>query len=264
MLHHVDTGEGIPVLIFHGATLDHRHMMESLEPVFAERPGWRRIYVDLPGHGQSPPRDSIRTQDDLLSAVMDFATDILGDARFAIAGESRGSYVAQGMIHLNPAPVIGAALIVPGGSPSADPDRLPPHQVFVTDPDLWVEMSLDERKWMGGFHVVQNSAILKKMRRTKHPARALCDQDQADRVNANFDFSFHRLGERTDFDGPSVIIAGRQDSLSGYLDAMDLVAGFSRASLAVLDTAGHGVAWERPELFNALVVDWLQRMEPSV
>jgi len=35
---------------------------------------------------------------------------------------------------------------------------------------------------------------------------------------------------------------------------------FSRATLAVLDTAGHALAWERPEVFHALMRDWLDRL----
>ncbi len=30
--------------------LDHSSVVAAFEPVFAGRPGWRRIYVDLPDH----------------------------------------------------------------------------------------------------------------------------------------------------------------------------------------------------------------------
>lgn len=42
MLPHVVVGEGAPLLIQHGSSLDHRHMMESLEPVFDGLDGFRR------------------------------------------------------------------------------------------------------------------------------------------------------------------------------------------------------------------------------
>lgn len=53
-IHYEVHGEGKPILLLHGAFLDHRHMMSDLEPVFVARTGWQRIYVDLPGHGQTP------------------------------------------------------------------------------------------------------------------------------------------------------------------------------------------------------------------
>jgi pimeloyl-ACP methyl ester carboxylesterase len=260
MLHHLIVGDGKPVVILHGSTLDHRHMMASLEPVFEPLDGWKRIYVDLPGHGLSPPRDTINTQDDLLGAVMDFMENILPDQKFAVAGESRGSYIAHGMAHLNPEPICGVALIVPGGSPSADPARLPAHRVMVADPSIHNDMTDDEKRNFDGFYVVQRRDALEKARRTKYPAKALWDAGQASRVNAAFDFSFHERGERTIYDGPSLIVAGRQDSMSGYLDAVDLLPQFTRATLAVLDMAGHGLTWERPEVFNALFRDWLDRV----
>lgn len=260
MLHTVTRGEGHPILILHGSTLDHRHMMESLEPVLAGVDGWRRVYVDLPGHGQSPPREDIRTQDDLLAAVMSFARSYFGKNAFAIVGESRGSYIAQGMAHMMPETVSGVALIVPGGSPTADPARLPKHQILRPDPSLRDELSENEIYRFENMLVIQTREILEKARRTKSPARALWDEAQEERVGQAFDFSFHKRGETTEFDKPSLILAGRQDSMSGYLDAIDLMPQFTRASLAVLDTAGHSLAWERPDVFKALILDWLERL----
>ena len=75
-----------------------------------------------------------------------------------------------------------------------------------------------------------------------------------------FDFSFHLHDEAPAFDGPSLIVAGRQDSMSGYRDSLDLIDQFPRATLSVLDTAGHGLAFERPALLQALLRDWLERL----
>ncbi len=260
MLHHETVGAGSPLLILHGSRLDHRHMMETLEPIFEGLVGWKRVYVDLPGHGQSPPQDSIGTQDDLLAAVIEFATEAIPDQKFGIVGESRGSYLARGFVHLHPDRIRGAALIVPGGSPTADPSRLPEHQVLEPDPSMRSELRDDEVARFENFMVVQRRDILERSRRSKYPAFDLCDAAQAERVNNSFDFSFHNQGETSEFDGPSLIIAGRQDSMSGYLDAVDLLPQFTRATLTVLDAAGHGLAWERPEVFDALFRDWLQRL----
>lgn len=99
-----------------------------------------------------------------------------------------------------------------------------------------------------------------KTRRTKLPAIDLWDPEQGERVNAVFDFSFESQGAASLFEGPGLIVAGRQDSVSGYLDAIDLLSQFPRASLAVLDVAGHGLTRARADLFDALLRDWLQRL----
>ena len=42
-------GEGVPILMLHGRPTDHESMMGAFEPIFREREGWQRVYVDLPG-----------------------------------------------------------------------------------------------------------------------------------------------------------------------------------------------------------------------
>ena len=43
-------GDGRPILFVHGLAVDRRVMTALFEPLPS---GWRRIYVDLPGHGAS-------------------------------------------------------------------------------------------------------------------------------------------------------------------------------------------------------------------
>jgi pimeloyl-ACP methyl ester carboxylesterase len=50
-------GAGIPVLMLHGYGIDHSVMAGCMEPVFQGRPGYRRIYIDLPGMGRSKAPD---------------------------------------------------------------------------------------------------------------------------------------------------------------------------------------------------------------
>ena len=61
--------------------------------------------------------------------------------------------------------------------------------------------------------------------------------------------------------GPTLFVLGRQDSVVGYRGAFALMDGYPRATVAVLDRAGHGLPWEQPELFAALGSDWLDRVE---
>jgi pimeloyl-ACP methyl ester carboxylesterase len=46
-----ESGHGRPMLLLHGLSLDHRGVAATTEPAFAAHDDWRRIYVDLPGHG---------------------------------------------------------------------------------------------------------------------------------------------------------------------------------------------------------------------
>lgn len=40
-------GEGKPIVAIHGWSVDHRLMLGCMEPVFANKPGYKRIYLDL-------------------------------------------------------------------------------------------------------------------------------------------------------------------------------------------------------------------------
>ncbi len=260
MLHHVIIGTGTPLVILHGVRLDHRHMMESLEPMFEGGDGWQRIYVDLPGHGQSPARETIRSQDDVLDALIAFTDDLLPGQRFGVIGESRGSYLARGMAHKRPEQVLGLALIVPGGNPGTDPARLPDHDVLLPDPALRDGLADDQVFRFENLMVIQNQRLLDLAAQSKIPAMALFDAAQEARVSSAFHFAHELRGEVSIHHGATVIIVGRQDAMSGYLDGIDLFDTYPRASLAVLDTAGHAVAWERPDVFHALMLDWLKRL----
>lgn len=261
MLHHRVVGKGKPILVLHGVGLDHRYMMDVMEPGFRGTGPWQRIYVDMPGHGRSPARHDIQTQDDLLKAVAVFVHEVLQDTPFAVVGLSRGSYIARGLVHLMPQRISGVVLIAPGGSPTSDPARLPAVQVLRPDPSILPELAEAEIWAHENISVIQNWDIVEKRRRLIAPARALFDAAQDARVTAAFDFSFAKDEETSVFEGPSLIVAGRQDCVSGYLDAVDLMHRYPRATLALLDTAGHALAWERPEVFHALIRDWLERLE---
>ena len=55
-VHYSQHAIGTPVLALHGGGVDHREIMGALEPLFADRPGYRRIYPDLPGMGRTRTR----------------------------------------------------------------------------------------------------------------------------------------------------------------------------------------------------------------
>ena len=67
------------------------------------------------------------------------------------------------------------------------------------------------------------------------------------------------LAERP-FEGPSLLLCGRQDAMVGWRDQQRLLGLMPRCTNAVLDVAGHNLQLERPELFDALTADWLRRV----
>jgi pimeloyl-ACP methyl ester carboxylesterase len=83
-------GQGAPILLIHGWSADRRYMLADLEPIFEAWPGWRRIYLDLPGHGATPAPEWLSTQDQMLSLVCGFIDAVLPQGSFAVVGNSYG------------------------------------------------------------------------------------------------------------------------------------------------------------------------------
>jgi pimeloyl-ACP methyl ester carboxylesterase len=63
--------------------------------------------------------------------------------------------------------------------------------------------------------------------------------------------------------GPSLIVAGRQDTAVGYRDQWRIIESYPRATFAVPDRAGHGTTPEQDQLFSALINEWLDRVEEA-
>lgn len=186
----VEFGSGSPLLVLHGGKLDQRHMVDAVEPSFAGLDGWRRVYLDLPGCGLSSGFDHVKSQDDVANCVLEFARSIATRDGIAVFGESRGSYIAQGLAYSDPELILGVCLIVPGGFPTDPSPPKPEARSIIARPDLLEDQppsvaSRAERL------VIQNAEIIEKIRQTKVPAAALHDADFEARVTDQFLFSFH-------------------------------------------------------------------------
>ncbi|THV40188.1 alpha/beta fold hydrolase [Glycomyces buryatensis] len=263
-LHFVEYGEGVPLLAIHGWTPDHRLMTGCLEPLFSARPGWRRLYPDLPGMGSSPAPESINSSDDILAALENFIDEQIGDRPFALAGESYGGYLARAIAGARRDQVIGLALICPIGT-ELDPAKrhVPAHEVIAPDPELMAGLSADQADRFGPMAVVQSAETLRRFQTEVEPGLDAANLAAMERIRERWELRESPEAGAA-YPGPSVIITGRQDSSTGYADTYSLLDHYPRATFAVLDRAGHNAQIEQPDLFNALIGEWLNRVEEAL
>src|SRR3954466_3364194 len=113
VVHYVEHGDGRPVLVLHGAGVDHREAEACFEPVFDRVAGLRRIYPDLPGMGRTIAPGTLHSADDVLDTLLDFADEVMGGAAHLLIGHSAGAYYAQAIAGRRPAQVAGLALVCP-------------------------------------------------------------------------------------------------------------------------------------------------------
>jgi pimeloyl-ACP methyl ester carboxylesterase len=228
-----------------------------MEPIFASRPGWQRIYFDLPGTGLTPSA-GITTIDQVLDMVCDFIDHILPTQHFTLLGLSVGGYLARGFVHRKPEQVNGLCLLVPWLSEHED-QILPSSTIIAPDPDVMKQLSADDAQKLEGLAVVQNQKILNWYRDVVVAAR----QKGEGLSMEKYTFSFNMDGPSTSFDKPALFLLGRQDSHVGYRDAIHVLEDYPHATLAVLDRAGHALGIEQESLFHALINEWVDRVEEN-
>ena len=256
----VERGDGVPLLLIHGWQGDHRYMEADLEPVFGADGRWRRIYLDLPGHGETPAPDDLGTQRQVVSILRGFIDAVLGDEPFAVAGNSYGGYLTLGIVRAMPERLLGAALLVPD-LPAADGSRdTPAHRTIVSAPGAFHDLAEDEA-WIPKRLVDQSREAVLEIREHDMPSIRLADQRFLARLEEHYLLPSPLADAGPPFDRPSVLLTGRQDATVGYRAAFGLLEEFPRATYAALDLAGHWLGRvERPDAFRALVRDWLDRV----
>ncbi len=257
-------GEGEPIIMLHGMPLDHHHMMAEMEPLFTHRPGWKRIYVDLPGMGKTPGPDWITSQDQILDVLTAFIDQIIPGERFCVAGLSYGGYVARGLIYCRAALIDGVLMTVPAIIMDGKRRNCPSLRVIHKDPAVMATLDPDLRGGIEGMAVVQSQKVVDYWKAVIRPAVQAADQTFLDRTTNPCVYSFEADLSSVTLDKPSLIITGRQDNACGYKQAWDILEQLPRATFAVLDRAGHCLPSEQEPLFRALVAEWLDRVEEGI
>ena len=247
-MHYVEHGAGRPVLVLHGAGVDHREVEACFEPVFDGVSGFRRIYPDLPGMGRTAAPDVLRSAEDVLDTLLDFAGQVSEGTAYLIIGHSAGAYFAQAMAAREPGMVSGLALVCPL---LPHVREVPQHRVVVGSGEL----GDDEFR---SYFVVQSQEMLERYERHVAPAAALVDQAALERIGERWELA---PAPGPAYPGPTLVVAGRVDSVVGYAAASDLAEHYPHASLTVVEDAGHALPHEKPGLLGALVRDWLVRVE---
>src|SRR3954449_13536315 len=240
----VEHGTGRPVLVLHGAGVDHREAEACFEPVLDGVAGLRRIYPDLPGMGRTIAPGTLCSADDVLDTLLEFADQVIGGTAYLLIGHSAGAYYAQAMAARRPAQVAGLALVCPLLPGVRD---VPEHRVVAGSGVIGDDV-------FRSYFLIQTPEMLHRYERLVAPAATLVDQAALERIGERWALMPDHAPAYT---GPTVVVAGRLDSTVGYAAAVDLADHYPHASLAVVDDAGHALPHEQPELLRALLTEWL-------
>jgi pimeloyl-ACP methyl ester carboxylesterase len=254
VLHFDAIGSGTPIVALHGAYSASNEISAMFEPILAPLDTHRRFYPDLPGMGDSPAHDAIQTTGDIVDLLDEFIHTEIGDTPFLLAGHSYGGHLARGLAARRTGQVAGLALICP---------IMP--ATMNAEPRIVVATSSDPAEWLApalvneytNYFVIHTPVTAERFRQAVAPALGRFDGDAVARVMTHW--ALDPDPDTVRFDQPTLVVTGRHDSVVGYRDQMALLDNYPHATFVVVADAGHAVPHEHPELFAALINDWLTR-----
>ncbi|GIC89073.1 alpha/beta fold hydrolase [Aspergillus udagawae] len=263
-----EIGEGLPVLFIHGWQMEARVEQRDLEPIFNKIPGFRRIYVDLPGMGTTPA-NNVKDLDDIYLRLVQFIDSRLGRSRFLLVGSSCGGYLARAIAQKYIEQVDGLLLRVPLIEPKDSMRDLDAFKPLVANEQLMSTIPAEDRTLLGNV-LVQTTAYVKALKAKYEevflPAEKAADNKVLDPIRADphrYQLSFPLDNEGAKFFAPTLIVCGRQDESVGYRDSLRLLELYPRSTYVVLDRGTHGLPIDESEasVFEALVRDWIIRVD---
>ena len=263
-IHYEVIGEGKPVIMLHGCACDYRLMLGCMEPVFNMCEGYQRIYIDLPGMGETKAPLSEGSSDKIMELLITFIKRVTKGS-FLIAGESYGGYLARGILTRLSQDIDGFLMICPVIVPGHNLRNVPGKEVLQYDEEFLRGLSADERESYCGYAVVANQDIFQRYQEEILPGWKMADSSFIEKLQNDYAFSFDvdRKSRELRFEKPVLLLAGRQDNCVGYQDLWSIIEDYPRGTFAVLDMAGHNLQIEQSEIFNSLVKEWIQRTEKN-
>ncbi|KZL90935.1 alpha/beta fold hydrolase [Clostridium magnum] len=258
-------GEGKPIVMIHGYAADHRLMSACMETVFNINSNYKRIYIDLPGMGNSKGAEWLNCADIMLDVIIEFINKILPNENFLLVGQSYGGYISRGIVYKMAHRVDGLLLICPCIIADRKKRNIPEKIILVKNEELLSKVEESDVERFNSALVIQDENTFERYRDEVLSGIKKEDISFLRNYRKNgYSFSFDVDKLEKKFNKPMLMTLEKQDSGVGYKDAWDILGNFPRATFAVLDRAGHNLQIEQNEVFNCLVNEWLRRVEDDI
>ena len=264
VLAYLDVGKGRPVILIHGfggSMWQWEHQQTALSSEF------RLLTPDLIGSGLSAKPDIEYRPDQMLDYFVAFM-DALKLPRAVLVGNSMGAGLAIGMALQHPDRV--SKLVLLSGLPAHVRERL-------TSPSIQRALGTPAPSWLASFgnwlfgglmiesvlkEIVYDPALLtpavieRSNRNRQRPGvmpPLMTARDTLPLWEAGF---AKRIGE---IRHPTLIVWGEEDRVFPIAVGEDLHRTIAGSALVRIPGAGHIPQWERPDLVNQAMIDFLQQ-----
>ncbi len=252
-LYYEEMGEGLPLIMLHGGLLD-RRMWDDQFQLFSKQ--YRVIRYDVRNHGMSRAVPDTFTHYDDLYRVM----EQLGIEKAVIMGLSLGGRIAVDFALEYPEKVSALVLAAPGlsgynfNSPELQEVNVPMQKAF-QEGNLDMGIEYFQRGWTDGPH--REPSEVDSTIRAKVRTMAVNSAEHwnpQSRVVEQVPPAVDRLGE---IQAPTLAVVGELD-MPDILDIVDRIEkSVSGAKKVIVPGVAHMVNMEKPEEFNAIVLNFL-------
>jgi 3-oxoadipate enol-lactonase len=254
-IYYESIGTGRPVVFIHAGIADSRMWTPQFESV---PDGFRFIRLDLQGFGRSEfAGEKFSNRGDVLAVL-----DHLSIETAVVVGCSMGGATALGLAQAAPGRVSGLVLIgagAPGFEPPEgkyEPPQWPEAVAAFKAGDMRRVAELDAEMWVVGYgrsaeeadraifeYIIEMDQIALSSEGAREEVRIKPDVQEVGAVEV-----------------PALVLVGEHDLPDLRAAAVHLAEMLSDQDAVVIEKAAHLPSLERPDLFNAVLEDWLRRL----
>jgi pimeloyl-ACP methyl ester carboxylesterase len=246
-------GQGRPIVVLPWFGSSGSFVACAVGPAVTDVPGYQRIYLDLPGTGESPP--CAASSDAVLAEVVERVRTELGREPFALMGFSYGGYLAAALARRMPGQVSRLLLVCSGVK--IRPDQRDLSDVSPSDPEPgWLDsVTTDLHEHLTHAVGVQTGAVAQRLVEAFN-ANGPTEDSFLTELQAHYELSGEASASQLDL--PVRVIAGRRDRVAGFKDQFNACVGSPNSDYILLGSAGHYLPFEEPGQFRALTLNWLE------
>ncbi|MGY3742279.1 alpha/beta fold hydrolase [Leuconostoc inhae] len=245
---YTSVGSGTAILFIHGMFLDKTATQDFFEDN-SNLSQFRRIYIDLPGMGNSIPLIEV-SSDAILKMLISFIDHIIGSNQFIIYGHSYGGYLAQAIAHHYQNQVIGVLITCPVVIANKDKRILEEHKnEFINKPQPekndeflqdFTEMNviINQTSWLA-----YQKLILPGLKKANV---AFINRLEGERYTLSSERKLTEMGNDTHV----YVLLGHHDHVVGYKQQFELFSTNEKSTIALIAHAGHNLMIDQPEIVH--------------
>lgn len=241
-------GAGVPVVLLHPNTGTSEIWKHQIEPL--SRAGYRVITFDRRGWGKSLADPATGAQPGSVAGDLHALAEHLHLERFYIVGVAGGGFVALDYAAWHPEKVI--AMVVGATTGQISEREMQEMTARIAIPGL-TELPLQYREVGASFRAISAEGLAEWM--------AIEARSQQDGAPAQPLHTLNTYAKLETIRAPVLILAGDADLVAppGLMKVWG--AHLKNGQFDFIPDAGHAMAWERPDLFNEKVLQFLRKTQ---